>query len=305
MRLLGRIFLKAPSCSPTDRGLFFDIYNTQHMETLQVTQVQRADTLEALNRSEIDIQISTAKQYPRSVEQSTRRIMALATIDEETAQECFYSLRRGKGENASAVEGPSVRLAEIVAASWGNLRVQSQVVSNDGKFITARGVCHDLETNTAVSCEVQRRITDKNGRMFSDDMIVVTGNAAGAIAFRNAVFKVVPKAVINNTVKAIKAMAMGNSNALEERRNKMLNYFASIGVSKEMVFAYLEVDGIDAIDMEMVMEMLGLVNAIKEGTTTKEEALINPYNERMRNRAATKATGETQSKVAAALQKQA
>ena len=275
------------------------------METLQVTQVQRAETLEALNRSEIDIQISTAKQYPRSVEQSTRRIMALATIDEETAQECFYSLRRGNGANASAVEGPSVRLAEIVAASWGNLRVQSQVVSNDGKFITARGVCHDLETNTAVSCEVQRRITDRNGRTFSDDMIVVTGNAAGAIAFRNAVFKVVPKAVINNTVKAIKAMAMGNSNALEERRNKMLSYFASIGVTKEMVFSYLEIDSIDAIDMEMVMEMLGLVNAIKEGTTTKEESLINPYNEKMRSRAATKATGETQSKVAAALQKQA
>lgn len=275
------------------------------METLQVTQVQRAETLEALNRSEIDIQISTAKQYPRSVEQSTRRIMALATIDEETAQECFYSLRRGNGANASAVEGPSVRLAEIVAASWGNLRVQSQVVSNDGKFITARGVCHDLETNTAVSCEVQRRITDRNGRTFSDDMIVVTGNAAGAIAFRNAVFKVVPKAVINNTVKAIKAMAMGNSNALEERRNKMLSYFSSIGVTKEMVFSYLEIDSVDAIDMEMVMEMLGLVNAIKEGTTTKEEALINPYNEKMRSRAATKATGETQSKVAAALQKQA
>ena len=56
---------------------------------------------------------------------------------------------------------------------------------------------------------------------------------------------------------------------------------------------------------EMVMEMLGLVNAIKEGTTTKEEALINPYNEKMRSRAATKATGETQSKVAEALQKQA
>lgn len=274
------------------------------METLQVTQIQRAETLEALNRSEIDIQIATARRFPRSVEQSTRRIMELAASDEEVAQECFYSLRRGKGENGSIVEGPSVRLAEIVAASWGNLRVQSQVVSNDGKFITARGVCHDLETNTAVSCEVQRRITDKNGRTFSDDMIVVTGNAAGAIAFRNAVFKVVPKAVINNTVKAIKAAAMGNSNALEERKGKMLKYFASIGVSKEMVLSYLEVDNIGAIDMEMVMEMLGLVNAIKEGTTTKEEALINPYNEKMRSRAATHAATETQGKVIAALEKQ-
>ncbi len=274
------------------------------MDTLQVTQVQRAETLEALNRSEIDIQISTAKKFPRSVEQSTKRIMALATIDEETAQECFYSLRRGKGESASAVEGPSVRLAEIVAASWGNLRVQSQVVSNDGKFITARGICHDLETNTAVSCEVQRRITDKYGKTFSEDMQVVTGNAAGAIAFRNAVFKVVPKAVINNTVKAIKQVAIGQANNLEERKSNMLKFFASIGVTKEMVLSYLEVEATEQIDMEMVMEMVGLVNAIKEGTTTKEEALINPYNEKMRSKTATKAATATQSKVAAALQKQ-
>lgn len=278
--------------------------NTTYMETLQVTQIQRAETLEVLNRSEIDIQIATARRFPRSVEQSTRRIMELATSDEDVAQECFYSLRRGNGENANAVEGPSVRLAEIVAASWGNLRVQSQVVSNDGKFITARGVCHDLETNTAVACEVQRRITDRNGRTYSDDMIVVTGNAAGAIAFRNAVFKVVPKAIINNTVKAIKAAAMGNSNALEERKSKMLKFFASIGVSKEMVLSYLEVDGIEAINMEEIMEMLGLANAIKEGTTTKEEALINPYNEKMRSKAATHAARGVQSKVVEALQKQ-
>lgn len=274
------------------------------METLQVTQIQKAETLEALNRSEIDIQIATAKRYPRSIAQASQRILEMAIIDEETAQECFYALRRGKGNETTSIEGPSVRLAEIVASSWGNLRVQSQVISNDGKFITARGICHDLETNTAVSCEVQRRITDKYGKTFSDDMIVVTGNAAGSIAFRNAVFKVVPKAVVTPAIKAIKAKALGNSNMLEERKGKMMAYFASIGVSKEMVLSYLEVNSLDAINMEMVMEMLGLANAIKEGTTTKEEALINPYNEKKKGRVATKAISETQDKIVAAFQNQ-
>jgi hypothetical protein len=55
----------------------------------------------------------------------------------------------------------------------------------------------------------------------------------------------------------------------------------------------------------MVLEMLGLVNAIKEGTTTKEEALINPYNEKMRGSAAVRATNATQQKVVDALNKQA
>lgn len=274
------------------------------MESLQVTQIQRAETLEALNRSEIDIQISTAKKYPRSIEDATSRISALATIDDETAAECFYALRRGKGNDQSTIEGPSVRLAEIVAACWGNLRVQSQVIANDGKFITARGICHDLETNTAVSCEVQRRITDKYGKTYNDDMIVVTGNAAGAIAFRNAVFKVVPKAVINNTVKAIKAAALGQSNDFESRKNNMFKWFASIGVSKEMILSYLELDSEAQINKEVVLEMLGLANAIKEGTTTKEEALINPYNQKHRQIEAKKVATVTQNKVAEALQRQ-
>lgn len=272
------------------------------METLQVTQIQRADALEALNRSEIDIQISTAKKYPRSIEAATARISSLATIDDETAAECFYALRRGDAQ--SAIEGPSVRLAEIVAACWGNLRVQSQVIANDGRFITARGICHDLETNTAVSCEVQRRITDKYGKPFSDDMIVVTGNAAGAIAFRNAVFKVVPKAVINNTVKAIKAVALGRSNDFEERKSNMFKWFASIGVPKEMVLSYLEIDDEAQINKDIVLELLGLANAIKEGTTTKEEALINPYNAKQRGAAARQATTKAQDRVAQALRKQ-
>lgn len=274
------------------------------METLQVTQIQRAETLEALNRSEIDIQISTAKRYPRSIKESATRILALATQDEETAQECFYALRRGGQGGGSLIEGPSVRLAEIVASAWGNLRVQSQVVSNDGKFITARGVCHDLETNTAVSCEVQRRITDKNGKTFSDDMIVTTGNAAGAIAFRNAVFKVVPKATINSVMKAIKEVSIGKSIDVEATRQKMLQYFAKIGVSTEMILSYLEVEKVEDIDAEMIDILRGTSNAIKEGTTTAKECFIDPYNQKKNTKKATAVATTNMDKVAAAMARQ-
>lgn len=274
------------------------------METLQVTQIQRADTLEALNRSEIDIQIATAKRYPRSVKESTERILSLATQDEETAQECFYALRRNGNAGSSLIEGPSVRLAEIVAAAWGNLRVQSQIVCNDGKFITARGVCHDLETNTAVSFEVQRRITDKNGRTFSDDMIVTTGNAAGAIAFRNAVFKVVPKATISTVLKAIKDVSMGKTIDIEATRQKMIQYFAKAGVTTEMILSYLEVQSIEDIDAEMIEVLRGTSTAIKEGTTTAKECFIDPYNQKVKSQKAVATVSSTKDKVAAALAKQ-
>ena len=249
------------------------------METLEVTRIDSAASLEALNRSEIDIQISTAKKYPRVIDDSLDRIVALATVNSQTAGECFYSLRRNGAEGGTAIEGPSVRLAEIVAASWGNRRGASQIVGNDGKFITARGVCHDLETNVAVACEVKRRITDRNGRTYNDDMQVVTGNAAGAIAFRNAVFKVVPKAVIADSIGKIKAVLVTDTaKDFEETKAKMFSVFAKKGVTKEMIFSYFEVEKDDDITPEIVAELRTTYTAIKEGQATAEEMFIKPYN---------------------------
>lgn len=265
------------------------------METLEVTKIDSAASLEALNRSEIDIQISTAKRYPRVIDDSLKRIVSLATVNPQTANDCFYSLRRKGDDGDKAIEGPSVRLAEIVAASWGNLRVASQIIGNDGKFITARGVCHDLETNVAVASEVRRRITDRNGRTFNDDMQVVTGNAAGAIAFRNAIFKVVPKAVISSAIGEIKQMLVQDTaNDLEEVKKKMFAVFAKKGVTKDMILSYFEIDSEDAIDAEIVTELRTTYTAIKEGQATAEDLFIKPYEaKKAAEKAATKRGGKS------------
>lgn len=238
----------------------------------EIVRIEQAEMLQAINKSEVDVQIATAKQYPRDLSKVLNTIRTLGTMDVETAEDCFYALRRGQGNDASVIEGVSVRLAEIIAGSWGNLRVATRIIGNDGKTITCQGVCHDLETNLAVSVEVKRRITDKKGRTFSEDMQVVTGNAASAIAFRNAVLKVVPKAVTKKVVDEIKKVALGASVDLETRRQNMLAYFAKIGVTQKEVFDYVGVSTIEEIDNAMVFELRGLANAIKEGTTTVQEA---------------------------------
>lgn len=237
----------------------------------EIIEIRQSDMLTAINRAEVDIQISTAKRYPREVSRVLNQIKTYATMDMETAEDCFYALRRGKGSDAQVIEGISVRLAEIIAGAWGNLRVQTRIIGNDGKTITAQAVCHDLESNLAVSLEVKRRITDKYGRTYSEDMQVVTGNAASAIAYRNAVLKVVPKAVTKKVVNEIKQVALGQSIDLETRRQRLVQYFAQIGVMQSELLAYCEVKTIDQIDTEMVFELRGLANAIKEGTTTIKE----------------------------------
>lgn len=239
-------------------------------EKVEVLQVSNADSLAALNRSEIDVQIATAKQYPRNLSQVLNNIETLATMDEETAGQCFYIIERQKKK----IEGPSVRMAEIVASSWGNIRLQARIIANDGKMITAQGICHDLESNYAVSSEVKRRITDKYGRTYSEDMQVVTGNAACAIAMRNALFKVVPAALVKKVMEKAKLVSIGKANSLEESRQKMLDYFKKLGVEDKNIFDYLSISKVEEIDTDMLVDLRGLANAIKEGTTTVQETFF-------------------------------
>lgn len=268
----------------------------------EIIEVKQADMLQAINRAEVDIQISTAKQYPRDLNVTLNKIATYATMDKETAEDCFYVLRRkDKDGQVNVIEGLSVRMAEIIAGAWGNLRVQTRIIGNDGRMITAQAICHDLETNFAVSKEVKRRITDKNGRTFSEDMQVVTGNAAASIAFRNAVLAVIPKAVTKKVINEVRKVALGQSIDLEQSRQNVIAYFAKLGVSQEQIFRYLDVNSIEEIDKQMIFELRATANAIKEGTTTVKETFIIPEIEAKQEATARKKTTTAQEKAAAAM----
>lgn len=264
---------------------------------MEVIEIKQADVLQAINKSEIDIQVATAKQYPRNIPDVLNKISTYATMDTETASDCFYVLRRSGSGGSTTVEGLSVRMAEIIAGAWGNLRVQTRIVGNDGRTITAQGICHDLETNVAVSVEVKRRITDKYGKTYSEDMQVVTGNAASAIAFRNAVLKVVPKAVTKRVIEGVKQVALGQSLDLETSRQKMLEYFGKLGVTKEMILNYLNLKKVEEIDKEAVFELRATANAIKEGTTTVQETFVKSSNEKRQTESARKKVESAMAKI--------
>lgn len=268
----------------------------------EIIEVAQAEMLQAINRAEVDVQIATAKQYPRDLNAVLNKIATYATMDRETAEDCFYQLsRKDANGNNSIIEGLSVRMAEIIAGSWGNLRVQTRIIGNDGKMITAQAICHDLETNFAVSKEVKRSITTKKGYTFSQDMQVVTGNAAASIAFRNAVLTVIPKAVTKRIINDVKKVALGQDIDLEKRREAIINYFGNLGVTKEQLFDYLNITKIEEIDKEKVFQLRATANAIKEGTTTIRETFIRPAAEAKKQAAGEKAAKTAQDKAAAAI----
>ena len=230
--------------------------------------VAEAGALASLNKSEIDMQISTAHKFPRSVAQFRTDVQNMVTISESVAQECIYALPR----DGKVISGPSARFAEIVASAWGNSRAAARVVSTDGEFVTAQGVFHDLQRNVAIAYEVQRRIVDKRGRRFGADMIGVTANAACSIALRNAILKGVPKAFWSDMYEGARQCAMGDVKTLPNRRAEAFKAFQGYGITKEQVFAKLGIQGEADIGQEELVTLRGIITAIKDGDTTPEQA---------------------------------
>lgn len=247
--------------------------NTPTAEPVNAELVSASEVLSVMERASIDTQISTAKRYPRELSVAKSNMVAFATLDEETAKACFYTLPARKGsQDGKPIQGPSARLAEIAVSCYGHIRAGSRIIANDGKTVTAQGFCHDLQNNVLVAVETKRRITTKEGRTFSEDMQVVVGNAASSIAFRNAVFKVVPMALVKPALDAAKRLAIGEGTPLPKRREAALKHFEGLGVSKERVLAMLGVRTAEDILGEQLITLLGLANAIKEGDTTIDEA---------------------------------
>jgi hypothetical protein len=235
-------------------------------------EIVQNDALASIERAQVDVQISTARKYPRTLSKVKERMLSFATLDEETASSCFYTLPARRGGDDKPIQGPSVRMAEIALASYQHVKAGSRIIADDGKFLTAQAVVHDLENNVAVSIEVRRRVTSKSGARYSDDMIAVTGNAACSIALRNAVFRVVPRALITPVYEAAKRVAVGDVKSLTSKRAQIIARLKQMGAKDAAILAAVGADKIEDIDLARLEVLIGLGTAIKDGEITLETA---------------------------------
>ena len=223
-------------------------------------------TAEVVATAEINQQIATAKNFPRVVSKSLAKATTLALTNEETAAACFYALPRA----GKLIEGPSVRLAEIMAHAWGNLRVDAEVTGESETHLEATGTTHDLETNVAIRIRVKRRITKRNGKRFDDDMIAVAANAATSIALRNAIFTVIPRVFTDQIFQAARQAAMGKGGTITQRRQQIADWFGKLGLQPVQVCQLVGAAALDDIGQEELVQLRGVATAIQDGETTVE-----------------------------------
>lgn len=249
-------------------------------EPLKGTIVAGAETLDgkgalqATTSAEIDMAVATAHRWPRPTDNQMLqdRVAEWALIDPETAESMFYVLKRkGKGGKIKRIEGPSSRLAEIVADAWGNIRWGARVVAIDHKFIHAQGVAQNLENMNFRTSEVARSIVSAEGVRFSENLIMVTGNAACSIAARNALFQIIPRAKFKQVYEAIKKKSIDSPLSLEEQIANAFKAFNDLGATDEQILEALGKPDVSELVADDVIDMRGMFTAItKEGASLQD-----------------------------------
>src|ERR1700679_4120539 len=153
-------------------------------EEVQLTPIANMD---AATKSEINMQIQFAMEHPRKISVVLKEIEELVTLNQEIAEESFYTLkRRNQDGTVKLIQGPSIRFAEVLCYCWGHVRWQKEISDVDNEFVTGLGIFMDLQRNIVGRVKTKRRITDKNGKRYGADMIQCTGNDSSSLAYRNA-----------------------------------------------------------------------------------------------------------------------
>lgn len=275
--------------------------NLQSLDAYEVTQVQHDQNiiqLDTIERANVDSQIATAKQYPRDLRRAINNSVAMATMDIPTAQSCGYALPRG----GKPITGPSVHLAKLIVSNYGNIRAEAKVVQITDKQVISRGTCWDLENNVATAFEVRRSIVGRTGQRFSDDMITVTGNAANSIAYRNAVFSVIPRAITDKVYQAAQHCITGDlsdEDKIIARRKKCIDYFKDeFGITEQEVIMLCGKKTVNQIKAPEIALLLGITQSLTDGDTTVDE-LMKPYRKEEAKNAIAAAAAEAAKNAAA------
>jgi hypothetical protein len=228
--------------------------------------------------------IANARAYPRDIKSVVANITTLATLDDETAAECLYALVRSSkharkdgdkegDRSGKAIEGPSIRLAEIAAQCYGNCFTDGRRVRIDktDKVVICEGLFFDAQTNMGNRAMVSRRIADRHGRLYSDDMINVTTQAAISIAKRNAILGGIPRGIYRPAYVAARGIVSGGVAQLPKNRAKALAAFAAYGIVPKQILDVLGVASEGEIGLDHIATLRGMFAAIRNGEATVEE----------------------------------
>lgn len=213
--------------------------------------------------AEVRAQVFMARQFPRDVLAARDRIM-MECQRLKLAERAEYSFPRG----GSQVSGPSIRLAEVLVRAWGNAMAGVTEVERREGESAMLAYAWDLETNTMHRQEFvvpHSRDTKQGKKSLTDDRDIyeMTANQA-ARRKRACILAIIPGDIVDEAIAQCRKTLIAKVGDLSTVIPAMLEKFAGIGVTREMIEKRLR-HKIDATQPAEVVGLGSIFNSIRDG----------------------------------------
>lgn len=219
---------------------------------------------------EVQAAMVIAKKFPRDEVTAFDKIMK-ACRRRTLAEQSIYTYPRG----GTQVEGPSIRLAEALAQSWGNIDFGIIELEQRNGESTVMAFAWDLETNTRqtkIFAVKHERYTRDGAYKLEDprDIYEMTANQ-GARRLRACILGVIPGDVVEAaTAECQKTLATGSKEPLSDRVRKMVSAFGELGVTLAMIEGRLK-HKLEATSEAEVVQLRKIFQSLKDGMAKRED----------------------------------
>jgi hypothetical protein len=212
---------------------------------------------------EVKAMVFMAKQFPRDENAALERILK-ACERKTLAESAMYEYPRG----GQKVTGPSIRLAETIARSWGNIVFGVNELEQRGGESVVKAYAWDIETNVqqekTFTVKHERRAAGVNKRLVDPRDIYEMVANQGARRVRACILGIVPGDVVEAAVEKCKETLAKNIGDVKERIAKMIELFKQYKVTPEMLEKFIGCK-VEAFSTNDLVRLGGVYNSIKDG----------------------------------------
>lgn len=235
-----------------------------------------AEMVTSRQTQEVQGQIIMAKKFPRDYVASCNRIMQ-ACQRKGLAEKAMYEYPRG----GQKVVGPSIRLAEALAQSWGNMSLGIVELEQKAGESQVMAYAWDLETNTRqekIFSVPHIRSTKKGNVPLTDprDIYEMVANQ-GARRLRSCILGIIPGDVVEDALEQCnKTLVDGEKKPLADVIKEVCLYFQrDYNIPIESLEKYIGCKA-DSFSMNDCIRLRKVYNSIKDGMAKREEIFELP-----------------------------
>jgi len=216
-----------------------NVHDLSNANKLPANYSSSNTTIEAQRAiSETQAAMVIAKQFPRNEKEALEKIKN-ACRRQKVAESAIYTYPKGQGNNATIIEGVSIRLAEVIAQNWGNIKFGWTELSRDNNESEIKVFAWDIENNIDSSRTVRiKHVRHAYGKITPlknprDIYEVVAADASKRL--RACLLAIIPADIVEEALIECTKTLKATGNVTPDKIKKLKEEFAKYDITLKML----------------------------------------------------------------------